>query len=791
LAIGNRVAAAARSRRRVQKVGLGRICSCRVAGDAGKLPQTETNRMNTVEPATAAAVGLQTLPSDELRAHLWRYAERYELAMLQQSVRAVARGPVARLVAAGARNSHEWTEGKASLLPVFDESGITAVFLDPEHGGFIAGPKNLALALVAFELSWVDAGAATCSLAGNLGLAPIHERGTAGQKARYMSAAAPPQPGEDRVPVRAAFALTEPIPFVGVETGLLGGKVRVAEWPDGGEPVLQVDKRGRFITNMGFANVVTAAVDSGDDRIKGSCIVILEENDPGTFDRGVPTRKLVHQLSSTRDPIFSQRVPASRIIGGYTVQDGVIVPNFSHGEIIEAVFRRTRVTVGLMTSAKLLSSVEPIVRYQRNRFRGGDAGEPGSPRHDLGLQTKQDVIHRLVDVWATGEASAALGFEAARLFDVLDPIEREKDVLIAARGLAGRAALKELANVQNQAIDLLQSTPVAGTAAEAAEQPLPDGAPLVRFVLLDAQANVLCPACKLWNTGHGANMMREAVSLMGGYGVTEDCPGFLGHKWMDAQLEATYEGPEAVQRRQLSVTMTNPVFIALFERWIGEMRVVAAERPATGACNVATAMTMWLWTVRHLQDARDANGQKLYQMNRQGVTFPLADALCWLLAVRQQILDIVCLAACGGGNPALAEEITGTAPFLTDLARVQSARAAGEVSRICSGLVFGYNSHPEWNDQTCAACYGADDLDALESVMPGIASAARGVADVIEQGREHPTKAGPCPDPGRLHSFHRLRQRLDGCLTGAGLAKDRAANALARVMIPEALDYPG
>ena len=75
--------------------------------------------------------------------------------------------------------------------------------------------------------------------------------------------------------------------------------------------------------------------------------------------------------------------------------------------------------------------------------------------------------------------------------------------------------------------------------------------PLVRFVLLDAAANVLCPATKLWNTGHGTNMMREAVSLMGGYGITEDCPGFLATKWMDSQLEATYEGPEAVQRRQL------------------------------------------------------------------------------------------------------------------------------------------------------------------------------------------------------------------------------------------------
>ena len=71
--------------------------------------------------------------------------------------------------------------------------------------------------------------------------------------------------------------------------------------------MLQVEKRGRFITNMGFANFVTAAVESDDPRIKGTCMVILEETDPGIFDRGTPTRKLVHQLSSTRDPIFSLR----------------------------------------------------------------------------------------------------------------------------------------------------------------------------------------------------------------------------------------------------------------------------------------------------------------------------------------------------------------------------------------------------------------------------------------------------------------------------------------------------
>ena len=71
---------------------------------------------------------------------------------------------------------------------------------------------------------------------------------------------------------------------------------------------------------MGFANFVTAAVESDDPRIKGTCMVILEETDPGSFDRGTPTRKLVHQLSSTNDPVLSLKVPASRIIGGYSVR---------------------------------------------------------------------------------------------------------------------------------------------------------------------------------------------------------------------------------------------------------------------------------------------------------------------------------------------------------------------------------------------------------------------------------------------------------------------------------------
>ncbi|MGA2748734.1 MAG: acyl-CoA dehydrogenase [Verrucomicrobiota bacterium] len=721
-------------------------------------------------------VNLDTLPSDDVRQIMWRFAERYDLQMLVQSARGVARGPVARLVANGGRNAHDWTPEKAELLRHFDQSGLTAAFLDPEYGGFIGGPKNLMLALIAFELAWVDAGAATSSLAGNLGLAPIHERGTPEQRARYVAGAAPLKPGEDRKQVRAAFALTEPIPFVGVETSMLAGKVRVAEWKEGQEPLLQVDKRGRFITNMGFANVVTAAVESDDPKLKGSCMVILVEGDPGVWDRGTPTKKLVHQLSSTNDPVFNLKVPASRIVGGYTIQNGVIIPNYSHGEIIEAVFRRTRVTVGLMTAAKLLSAVEPVILYQRRRFRGG-AGAAGTPRYELGIQQKQDALHRLVDIWATGEASASLGFEAARLFDELDPLEKEKDRILAEKGLTGRAAFKELTKAQERALESVN-----------AHKPIE--APLARFAQLDSLANVLCPACKLWNTGHGANMMREAVSLMGGYGVTEDCPGFLGQKWMDAQLEATYEGPEAVQRLQLTMTMTNELFLAQFKQWIAGMKRIASERPGTGACALGTAMSLWLWTLQHVQGATDAAGAKLYHKARQGVTFPLADALCWLLAARQFILDVIELETKGAENPAVASGLAGTVAFFTDLCHVQAARAAGEVGRIAAEIVHGYNRHPAWDDAECAACYCAEELTMLEGIIPGIDGSARAYADVVEPGEAHPLKAGPCVKCGGIETFVALRAKLDTCLTGCRLAKDRAAESLTKVMTREALDYP-
>src|SRR5690606_31021699 len=130
--------------------------------------------------------------------------------------------------------------------------------------------------------------------------------------------------------------------------------------------------------------------------------------------------------------------------------------------------------VGLMTSAKLLSAVEPVLRYQRQRFRGADAVAPDSPRYELGLQQREDALHRLIDVWATGEASASLGFAAARLFDELDPLEREKDRLLGEQGiLGGSAQFKALRKRQNEALRAISS------------RTMPDD-PVVHFLVLDS-----------------------------------------------------------------------------------------------------------------------------------------------------------------------------------------------------------------------------------------------------------------------------------------------------------------
>ena len=73
---------------------------------------------------------------------------------------------------------------------------------------------------------------------------------------------------------------------------------------------------------------------------------------------------------------------------------------------------------------------------------------------------------------------------------------------------------------------------------------------------------------------------------------------------------------------------------------------------------------------------------------------------------------------------------------------------------------------------------------------PASASVPASLGDVLEADGSHANKAGPCVRFAGLYEFMRRRSKLDGCLTGARLAKDRAARDLTVVQIPDALDYP-
>jgi hypothetical protein len=217
-----------------------------------------------------------------------------------------------------------------------------------------------------------------------------------------------------------------------------------------------------------------------------------------------------------------------------------------------------------------------------------------------------------------------------------------------------------------------------------------------------------------------------------------------------AAFEPRDPGPA---RDRLRDVLASQPFLSLVPSWITELRGVAAAHPGTGACTVASGFQLWLWTMNHLRETYP------------GLVAPLGeltDTFCPLLAARCFALEA-------------ARRDDGV---LTDLSHINAARVASATGATCAELAFGYRRHLAWNEEGCASCYQADALDELEGLMPGIASSARAHADVIESDGTHAAKAGPCATFDRLDTFMRLRAKLDGCLTGARLARGRAAAAL-------------
>ncbi len=223
---------------------------------------------------------------------------------------------------------------------------------------------------------------------------------------------------------------------------------------------------------------------------------------------------------------------------------------------------------------------------------------------------------------------------------------------------------------------------------------------------------------------------------------------------------------DGTEQDRLREVIASPEFLSRLPEWVRELRELAASHPDTGACTLGSALELWSWTLRHFR-----TGAGSEEAASPEVIDELAEVLCPLLAARAFAFEV-----------AASTGPTDESKLRTDLCRVHAARTASSLSGICAEIVFGYRRHLVWDAEGCAACYAGEDLDDLEALIPGIASGARMSTDVVEADGSHPGKAGPCASFEGMDSFIRLRNRLDGCLTGARIARDRAAVAMKNSM---------
>lgn len=225
----------------------------------------------------------------------------------------------------------------------------------------------------------------------------------------------------------------------------------------------------------------------------------------------------------------------------------------------------------------------------------------------------------------------------------------------------------------------------------------------------------------------------------------------------DAILEGA-DAPLGDARDLLRDAVTSREFQALLPAWMRELRELAGSCSDTGACTIATALRVWSWSMQHLRATPQAIDE-------------LTEALCPLIAARCFALEFK-----GSASPSETD-------LRRDLSHVYAARVSALAGTTAAELVFGYRRHLVWDAEGCAACYAADELDDLEAMIPGMAAGARTTPDVIESDGSHAAKEGPCVRFDGVDPFLKMRNRLDGCLTGARIAKERAAAAVVRSTI--------
>ena len=250
--------------------------------------------------------------------------------------------------------------------------------------------------------------------------------------------------------------------------------------------MLQVDKRGRFITNMGFANFVTAAVDSDDPRIKGSCMVILEEDDPGIFDRGTPTTQarppaLLHPRPDLQ-PEGSRQPHHRRLHRQGRRHRPELQPRRNHRSRLPPHARHGR-RHDLGQAALRRRAGHPLPARPLPRRRAGHA------RHRRATNSACSRRRTCCTGWWTSGPPAKPAPRSASppraLFDELDPLEKREGPYSCRAGITGGARADE-SHARKPKQDALEAAAVPGRQRDPSA-PDSKADPLVQFAMLDSR----------------------------------------------------------------------------------------------------------------------------------------------------------------------------------------------------------------------------------------------------------------------------------------------------------------
>jgi alkylation response protein AidB-like acyl-CoA dehydrogenase len=266
------------------------------------------------------------------------------------------------------------------------EMGWLGIPIPEDEGG--AGLDTLAYAIAIEEIGrvWGSLGLIVAAHT-SLGCGPLHQAGTAEQKARFL---VPMASGR----VIGAYGLTEP--GAGSDAGGTRTTARLGDGPDGGTWV--IDGAKRFITNAGQAGtyIVTARTGSKADGSAAISAFIVPAETPG-FRVGRLEEKLGLHASATGELFFDGcRVPAANLLGAQGEGFRTFLKVLDGG----------RISIGALAVGLAQAALDAAVPYAQTREQ---FGRP--------IGSFQGVAFMIADMATEIEAARALIWKAAWLKD--------------------------------------------------------------------------------------------------------------------------------------------------------------------------------------------------------------------------------------------------------------------------------------------------------------------------------------------------------------------------------------